>query len=162
LNCRLAGLVVVTLTFFACGGSTTPGTDAGNTAPDASTSLPNSYSLDGTSTTAAAVRCAGDLIGGSASNRTAFQFVFKGTPTAGLYAVEPATDRASRPVADGGVVVSYGSDPQGGPKVEQIGQSGSITVDLVGGKLHAVATAIPAKDLATSAAGTIAGDLTCP
>ncbi|MBX7101820.1 MAG: hypothetical protein K1X89_29160, partial [Myxococcaceae bacterium] len=121
----------------------------------------NSWSLDGTTTTGS-VQCGTDIIAGSASNRTGFQFVFKGAPGAGTYTVEPATSRAARPMADGGVVVSYGSDPAGGTKVEQVGQSGTITVDLVGGKLHAKAVAIPAKDLATSTAGTIAGDLTCP
>lgn len=122
----------------------------------------NFYSLDGVRVVPLLVQCQNDIIAGSAADRTGFQFIFKGPPAPGAYVVEPAATRAARPMAQNGAVVSYGSDPKGGTKVEQVGQSGTVTVELVGGKLRAWAAGIPAKELTTMAPGTIAGDLTCP
>lgn len=170
-HCHFALRVAATLSLCAlaaCGDGTSSTMDAAPPVdaaaqPDLSMAAGgNSYSLDGVSTTPLLVQCQNDIIAGSAANRTGFQFIFKGAPMAGTYTIEPAASRAARPMAASGAVVSYGSDPQGGTKVEQVGQSGTVTVDMVGGKLHARATGIPAKELTTMAAGVIAGDLTCP
>lgn len=151
-----------TTTATATTTATTTATGTGTT-PDASPpAANNSYSLNGASVPAQQVVCNADLIAGSNSNRTSFSFIFMGAPTAGTYTVEAATAAGMRPTAAGRVTLRYGSDPAGGPKVDQMGQSGTVTVDMVGGKLRAVASGIPSKDLASAATGTIAGTLTCP
>jgi len=169
---RVSLIVSVCLLAAGCGGDDDDTTvvdgsvttvDGAVTMPDASTmAANNSYSLNGASTPAQQVVCNADLIAGSNSNRTSFSFIFLGTPTAGTYTVQAATAAGMRPTAAGMVTLRYGSDPAGGPKVDQMGQSGTVTVDLVGGKLHAVATGIPSKELVSMATGTIAGNLTCP
>ena len=86
-----------------------------------------------------------------------------GPPPAGTYNVKPVNTYADALNLTAGQIVPRAIfHPNGTTQEEWWGQSGTITVDLVGGKLHAKAVAIPAKDLATQTAGTIAGDLTCP
>ncbi len=128
------------------------------------------WSLDGVRHSSTLTRCqaAGGayLISGSNSDRTGFSFKFLAMPpAAGTFTVEPGpgTIGTGAPASQTGVILRYSSDPAGGGQnVEHYGQSGTITLTSVGGKLHAVATAIASKETTSMSAGVIAAELTCP
>lgn len=168
---RVSLIVSVCLLAAGCGGDDDDTTvvdgsvttvDSSTVMPDASTSLANNtYALNGVVVSATPM-CAGNVIAGSNSNRTGINFKFMNTPTAGTYTVITPTSTGQTPTRPTEVVMRYASDPAGGPQTNHMGQSGTVVVDLVGGKLHAVGMNIPSKEFTSMAAGTIAGNITCP
>lgn len=137
-------------------------------APEGGPTVADYYELGTARTVPQVVECrpgAAYVISGRAANRTGFTFYFQTMPAAGTYTIEtvPAgTPPNLVPASPTGVLARYSSDPQGGTSETYDATSGTVTVSLVGGKLRAVGTAIPARERTSSATGTVAAQLTCP
>lgn len=129
---------------------------------DAAPILGDYMDLNGMKTAPTLKQCPGNIIVGSAPNKTSFQFTFKSAPQPGTYTIEPAANIGMPPATDSGVVMGYGQQIQGGADEKHIGQSGTVTVVMVGGKLQASATGIPSIEKTSQAKGVVASTLTCP
>lgn len=144
-----------------------PDAGAKDAAPDTSVQdaapiVGDYMSLNGMTTAPTLKQCPGNIIVGSAPNKTSFQFTFKSPPQPGTYTIEPAANIGTPPGADTGVVMGYGQQIQGGADEKHIGQSGTVTVTMAGGKLQASATGVPSVEKNSQAKGTVASTLTCP
>ncbi len=148
------------------GGGTAGGTGGGSGGGMAGGDF---YELDTLRTVPQMVFCQGATrytISGSNTDRTGLTFYFAAQPTAGMYVVEApdgGTPVNNFPASATGALVRYATDPtDGGTQARFYAQSGTVTVSMVGGKLRASATGLPAKELVVMTNGTMAAQLTCP
>lgn len=100
---------------------------------------------------------------GGATGGTAFTFTFQSPPTPGSYTIEPRiAGPTSVPSSATSVWVDYGAQVRGGSDEMHVGQSGTVTVSMAGGRLRATTSGIASVERSSMAAGTVGAQITCP